>query len=393
MRRLVAAALVVLLAGTVAPAGADDADAGVAFCDVPEGVWYETPVAWAKSTGITTGVSATEFAPTATTTRGQIITMLFRYLRWRDGVAPEIGDHDFVDVADSAFYADAVGWAAAAGVTMGVSEGRFGPDLATTRAQLAALLHRLDDRGPVSAGEFDDVPDGSWFDEPVHWMWDEGITTGTSHRRFSPDAVSTRAELVTFLWRLSGQPEPGDVEAAPCPRRFTVIGDSVIWGTRKGDVLTGDTFDGWIGTIDARGCRQPVISAQTDICGPDTIPSTLDVVNRTVADGSIGDVVVIHAGTNGTLDDAALDLILEAVPADTTVWLMTIRTPFGNMFVENENIREAIARWGSRRDVRLLDWNALNDAVPGLIGGDGVHLSVAGRIAMRDLIGSALAAS
>ncbi|MEM8707242.1 MAG: S-layer homology domain-containing protein [Actinomycetota bacterium] len=393
MRRLAAAALVALLIGPVMPVGADEPDEVVAFCDVPAGSWYETPVAWAKASGITTGVSATEFAPTASTTRGQIITMLFRYLTWRDGSAPVVGGHTFVDVDDGAFYADAVGWAAAADVTVGVGNDRFGPDLPTTRAQLAALLHRLDDRGPVSSGGFDDVPDGSWFDEPVHWMWDEGITTGTSHRRFSPTAVSTRAELVTFLWRLSGQPEPGEVEPAPCPRRFTVIGDSVVWGTRKGDILTGDTFDGWVGTIDARGCRQPVISAQTDICGPDAIPSTLDVVNRTAADGSIGDVVVIHAGTNGTLDDAALDLILEAVPVDTTVWLMTIRTPFGNMFVENENIREAIVRWGSRRDVRLLDWNALNDAVPGLLDRDGVHLSVAGRLAMRDLIGSALDAS
>lgn len=392
MRTLISA-VAVAITTLAAPAPAQAAAEPLAFCDVPAGTWYDTPVAWAKSTGITTGVSATEFDPTGTTTRAQIITMLHRYVTWRDGAPPPTGAHGFVDVDPAAYYADAVAWAAANGVTDGVGPDRFAPHDPTNRAQLATMIHRLAPRSAASTSAFDDVPDGAWYDAPVHWMWDNGITTGTGTRRFSPAAVSTRAELVTFLWRLSGEPEPGAHEPAPCPRRFAVIGDSVVWGTRKGAVLTSDTYDGWIGHIDAAGCRQAVFSGQTDVCGPARIPSAVEAIEHAVATGVAGEVVIVHVGTNGPLDAGAIDQIVGVTPSEAVLWLMTIRTPFGNQDAENIAIREAAARWAPSRDVRVLDWWALAESTPGLIDRDGVHLTEAGRLAMRDLIGSALALS
>lgn len=377
----------------VGPAPSASASAGVAFCDVDPDTWYGTPVAWAKSTGITGGVTDTAFDPDATTTRGQIITMLYRYVSWRDGAAPPSAPHGFVDVDPAAYYASAVGWAAANGITEGMTPDRFGPELRTTRAQLAALLFRLEDRGEVSSGGFDDVPAGAWFDAPVHWMWDEEITTGTAPRRFSPGATSTRAELVTFLWRLSGRPDPGAFEPAPCPRRFSVVADSVVWGTRIGAVMTGESYDGWIGHIDAAGCRQAIFSGQTAVCGPTRIPSAVEAIQHAVASGVVGEVVIVHVGTNGPLDAAAIDQIVAVTPEDAVLWLMTVRSPGSNQDAENAAIRDAAARWSPSRDVRVLDWQALADSTPGLLDRDGVHLTAAGRIAMRDLIGSALAAS
>lgn len=377
---------------TVPPASAAEAE-GRVFCDVPADAWYTTAVEWAKAAGITTGVSDVAFDPTGTTSRAQVVTMLYRYRAWRDGTAPPAGAHEFDDVEPGSYYEAAVGWAAASGVTVGITPSRFGPDDETTRAQLAAFLFRLEPRDPVATNAFDDVESGSWFDEPVHWMWEEGITTGTAVGRFSPFATSTRAELVTFLWRMEGEPAPARVDPAPCPRRFSVIADSVVWGTRVGDVLNGDTFDGWIGHIDAAGCRQAIFSGQTEVCGPLPIPSTVDAIRHAVATGVAGDVVIVHVGTNGPLDADALDRIVGVTPEDATLWLMTIRTPRGGQEAENEAMRDAVRRWTPVRDVRLLDWQGLADSVPGLLAADGVHLSAAGRIAMRDLIGTALDAS
>ena len=223
-RRATAAALLlavgIAVAGVAAPSASAAGRETSAFCDVDPDAWYGDAAAWAKSVGITTGVSATDFDPTGTTSRGQVVTMLHRYLAWRDGAPPPTGEHRFVDVEPDAYYATPVAWAAAAGVTTGVAPDRFAPDGPTDRAQIATLLHRLEARAPVPTDTFDDVPAGSWFDEPAHWMWHEGITTGTAAGRFSPLTLSTRAELVTFLWRLEGRPATGAIEPAPCPRRY-----------------------------------------------------------------------------------------------------------------------------------------------------------------------------
>ena len=75
---------------TVPPASAAEAE-GRVFCDVPADAWYTTAVEWAKAAGITTGVSDVAFDPTGTTSRAQVVTMLYRYLAWRDAIVNFVG--------------------------------------------------------------------------------------------------------------------------------------------------------------------------------------------------------------------------------------------------------------------------------------------------------------
>ena len=92
---------------------------------------------WAVERGITAGTSATTFSPDATCTRGQIVTFLYRAV----GTTTS-GTNPFVDVADSAYYADAVKWAVAEGVTAGTSATTFSPDASCTRGQIVTFLYR-----------------------------------------------------------------------------------------------------------------------------------------------------------------------------------------------------------------------------------------------------------
>jgi hypothetical protein len=386
--------LVVAVCSTaVTPAGAAEPEHR-AFCDVTDGQYYADAVAWAKSVGITSGVSDTAFDPRGATTRGQIVTLLHRFLTWRDGETPPGGPHAFSDVSATAYYVDAVGWAASADVTTGVAPGRFDPEAATTRAQLATFVHRtVGSPAATSTAPFDDVDHGGWYGPAVAWMSEAGLTTGTGPRTFSPAATSSRAEVITFLWRLSGEPDAGPFDAAPCPRTFTAIGDSVMGGTRVGAVLTGETFAGWVGVIDALGCRQAVVTAEDTVCGPAPIPSALETIGSASAAGTLGDVVIIHVGTNGPLESNDLDAIVAAAAEADTIWLMTIRGPWSNQVVENQRIVDAVARWEGTLDVRLLDWSAVVDARPDALDGDGMHLSLVGRQIFTDMIGHALEAS
>ena len=107
------------------------------FVDVPETAYYTDAVLWAYGTGITKGTDSAHFSPDKTVTRGQGITLLYRML---DGSAE--GDNPFVDVADDAYYGDAVRWAVKNGITNGVSKTRFAPDDLCTRAQIVTFLWR-----------------------------------------------------------------------------------------------------------------------------------------------------------------------------------------------------------------------------------------------------------
>ena len=107
------------------------------FADVPGDAYYTDAVLWAYQAGITNGTDSTHFSPDMTVTRGQAVTLLCRMM---NGSAE--GGNPFLDVADDAYYSDAVRWAAANGVTNGISETRFAPDAVCTRAQIVTFLYR-----------------------------------------------------------------------------------------------------------------------------------------------------------------------------------------------------------------------------------------------------------
>ncbi|WP_229023070.1 S-layer homology domain-containing protein [Actinomarinicola tropica] len=112
------------------------------------GAFYATAVRWLAGEGITTGVGGSDrFAPEAPVTRGEMATFL-----WRHAGAPASGGPLFADVAHGAFYATAVRWLAAEGITTGVGgSDRFAPDAAVTRGEMATFLWRFDHRGHGAA--------------------------------------------------------------------------------------------------------------------------------------------------------------------------------------------------------------------------------------------------
>ena len=108
------------------------------FSDVPEGAYYTDAVAWAVEKGVASGTSATTFSPNATCTRAQTVTFL-----WRSQKSPADGTaNSFADVADGAYYTNAVKWAVKSGVTSGTSATTFSPNADCSRAQIVTFLYR-----------------------------------------------------------------------------------------------------------------------------------------------------------------------------------------------------------------------------------------------------------
>ncbi len=171
----------------------------VYFKDVPAGAYYAEAVKWAVEKGITEGLSEIRFAPDVHCTRAQAVTFLWRAM---GSPKPAAGDMPFEDVAGTAYYHDAVLWAVEKGITNGVSETRFDLNAECTRAQIVTLLWRA--RGSRSSDadiSFDDVPSDAYYAEAVRWAADGGVTLGTSASAFSPDEGCTRGQIVTFIYR------------------------------------------------------------------------------------------------------------------------------------------------------------------------------------------------
>ncbi len=170
------------------------------FVDVAPGRFYTNAVGWAYLNGITTGTDATHFSPDANVTRAQFATFLYRMLCEpdADSAAP------FDDLVDGAFYRAAVDWLWDAGFTTGKPGNIYDPNGLLTRGELAAFLFRLvGEPTGAAANPFVDVDRARFFAEPIDWLFAREITTGTSPTMFSPDGLVTRAQAVTFLYRLN----------------------------------------------------------------------------------------------------------------------------------------------------------------------------------------------
>ena len=114
----------------------------------------------------------------------------------------EITNIEFFDVSSDEWYANAVVWAYENGITTGTSQNNFSPEDTVTRAQFVTFLWRLEGKNSTSAGNpFIDVPRGQYYYDAVLWAYKEGITTGTSSTTFEPDGNCLRQEVVTFLYR------------------------------------------------------------------------------------------------------------------------------------------------------------------------------------------------
>ena len=172
------------------------------FVDVADDAYYHDAVLWAVRSGVTTGMDDTHFAPDGEATRAQIVTFLYRAA----GEPAASAKIDYTDVPADAWYADAVRWAVEQGVTKGTGDKTFSPDKPCTRSEIVTFLHRAAG-SPEAEGKtnpFTDVPAGSWFEAPVLWAVERKITNGVTETTFAPSKTCTRAEAVTFLFRANG---------------------------------------------------------------------------------------------------------------------------------------------------------------------------------------------
>ena len=168
------------------------------FGDVSADAYYYKAVQWAQEKGITDGISSDLFGPKQPCTRSQIVTFL-----WRAAGSPEPKGTaaGMTDVVPGSYYAKAVAWAVENGITTGTAEGTFSPDATCTRAQAVTFLARAQNAKATGKTAFSDVPADSYFADAVAWAQANGVTTGTSETTFSPDSDCTRAQIVTFLYR------------------------------------------------------------------------------------------------------------------------------------------------------------------------------------------------
>jgi len=179
--------------------GTPDGFVYIPFVDIASDAYYAEAVAWAYSNDITAGVTELSFGPNQTCTRGQMVTFL-----WRAAGCPEpTGTASaFSDVTAGAYYEKAVAWAVENGITDGVGDGRFDPNGIVNRAQAVTFLYRAKGKpAATSEAQFTDVAAGEYYADAVAWAVANGITNGVSDNSFAPNANCVRGQTVTFLYR------------------------------------------------------------------------------------------------------------------------------------------------------------------------------------------------
>lgn len=168
------------------------------FTDVLATAWYFNAVRFVNTQGLFQGATDTTFEPDASMTRAMLVTTL-----WRSAKEPAAASAGFTDVADGAWYAAPVNWAAANDVVSGVGDRRFAPDESITREQLAAILYRYA-KAPAARGDLNGFTDGDavslWAQDAVIWAVAEGILAG-DNGKLNPAGNATRAEVATVLQR------------------------------------------------------------------------------------------------------------------------------------------------------------------------------------------------
>lgn len=173
------------------------------FNDVSANDWFASAVDYVTGKGMMNGTADNTFSPKANTTRGMIVTVLYRLEN-----QPSTSAASFTDVASGAYYANAVAWANANGIVSGYGSGKFGPNDKVTREQLAAILYRYaqykkyDVSGAKSLDGYTDAQSVSSYAVPaLQWANAAGVVTGKSGSKLDPKGNATRAEVAAMLMR------------------------------------------------------------------------------------------------------------------------------------------------------------------------------------------------
>lgn len=178
-------------------------ETGLPFTDVKEGDWFYDSVEYVYNKGMMNGIEPTLFGPSNSTTRGMIVTILYRM----EG-EPSVSGNAFADVKSDMYYAAAINWAAENGIVKGYGDGNFGPEDAITREQMSNILMNyakykgadVTDRADLS--RFSDVSQiSSWAEASLAWANAEGLINGNPDNTVNPGGNAERAQVAAILER------------------------------------------------------------------------------------------------------------------------------------------------------------------------------------------------
>ena len=253
-KKIMALFLSIVMVLGLLPASAFAANDTSAFSDVKTSAWYHEDVQYVSENGLMKGTGENLFSPDATTTRGMIVTILYRL----EGEPSPTGVCPFQDVASGKYYEKAITWAAENGIVSGFSADTFGPDQNITREQMAAILYRYATykKYDVStAGDLSKFPDAdkvsSYAVDAVKWANAAGLINGSNDGKLYPAGNATRAQVAAILTRFCKN------IAAQCTVTFQLnYGSEGTYTTlkvAKGDTITapkaptrsGYTFSSW----------------------------------------------------------------------------------------------------------------------------------------------------
>lgn len=179
---------------------------GLPFTDVAVNSWYYDAIKYVYENGMMNGTEATLFSPNAATTRGMIVTILYRVEK-----EPAASDSQFTDVAAEAYYADAIGWAAENNIVTGDGDGKFRPNDEISREELSAILYRYaemkgEDMSKLAdlSGFVDADQIQAYAREAMAWANGAGLILGQPGNLLDPQGDATRAEVATILTRYFG---------------------------------------------------------------------------------------------------------------------------------------------------------------------------------------------
>lgn len=174
------------------------------FTDVSKSDWFYEDVKYVRENNLMNGTGSTEFSPNGLTTRGMIVTVL-----WRLEGEPDVGESAFEDVKRDAYYCKAVSWASENKIVTGYDDNHFGPDDAATREQIAAIMHRYAayknyalSRQALPDSYTDKNQISAYAVESFEWAYANGIITGTSDETLTPKDYVKRCQVAAILKRL-----------------------------------------------------------------------------------------------------------------------------------------------------------------------------------------------
>ncbi len=238
MRKKLASILLVLaLAFSLAPAALAEGEAA-GFSDVTPEDYYYQAVRWAVRYGVTNGTGGNAFSPDEVCTRGQVVTFLWRVLGRPE---PSAGKNPFLDVRSGAYYEKPVLWAVEHGVTQGTAADRFSPDEPCTCAQILTFLWRADgSRASERKSALADAYEPAYYAAPVRWA-EENNMLSVSGERFDPDKPCTRGLTVAYLFYTPAAPH-GDDDVETCYAKTAQELFEAV-GPNRRIVLTGAQYD------------------------------------------------------------------------------------------------------------------------------------------------------